>query len=218
MGGLCVVDAAPGSLAAGDPELACAATAAPCGRIALDASARCVWETEACSDCVCSCAIRGAPRAGGGGSTGCTKVRAATDVSAAGRSISEKTTAALAVAPIAAATTKRRVVRSKFGAGARRAVGKAENADAAMRFLHRVVTSRRSDGRYVQRRPYDATKLPQGRAISLLAVAKALVVPLQHLRRGFLFERPVPESDPTVDTDCHWHSPVSLTLIGTGTV
>ena len=42
-----------------------------------------------------------------------------------------------------------------------------------MRFLHRVVTSRRSDGRYVQRRPYDATKLPQGRAISLLAVAKA---------------------------------------------
>jgi hypothetical protein len=113
IGGLCVVDAAPDSLATRDAAPAYTATAAPCGRIALDASARCVWEAEAGSDCVCSCATSGALRAG---STGCTNVRAATDVSAAGRSISEKTTAALAVAPIAAAATKRRVVRRKFGA------------------------------------------------------------------------------------------------------
>ena len=34
----------------------------------------------------------------------------------------------------------------------------------------------------------------------------------------FLFERPVLESDPTVDTDGHRHRPVSLTPIGTCTV
>jgi hypothetical protein len=115
----CVVDAAPDTLAAGVAALAGAATAAPCGRIALDVSARCVCETEAGSDAVCSCTTSGALRIRSGGSTGCTKVRAATDASAAGRSISENTTAALAIAPIAAATTKTRAMRRKLGAGAR---------------------------------------------------------------------------------------------------
>jgi hypothetical protein len=61
MVGCCVVDAAPDSLAAGDPALACATTAAPCDHIAPDASARCVWETEACVDGVCSCGADNAP-------------------------------------------------------------------------------------------------------------------------------------------------------------
>ena len=69
-----------------------------------------VWEREG--------KVEGESGALRAGTTGRTKVRAATDVSAAGRSISEKTTAALAVAPIAAATTKTRAVRRKFGAGA----------------------------------------------------------------------------------------------------
>ncbi len=43
--------------------------------------------------------------------TGCTKVRAATDSSATGRSINQNTSAAPAVAPTAAATTAMRTVR-----------------------------------------------------------------------------------------------------------
>jgi hypothetical protein len=48
-----------------------------------------------------------------------TNVRAAIVVSAAGRSIREKITAALVIAPIAVATRRTRAVRSKLGAGAR---------------------------------------------------------------------------------------------------
>ena len=105
-----------------EPAPACATTAAPCGRIAPAASARSVrrlcCKTEVCSDCVCSCATSGALRVGSAGSTGCTKVRAATTSRPPADPSARRPRAALAIAPIAAATTKTRAVRRKFGAGA----------------------------------------------------------------------------------------------------
>jgi hypothetical protein len=50
--------------------------------------------------------------------SGATKVRAATDSSATGRSSNENTVAALAVAPMIAATTIKSAVRMTPGAGA----------------------------------------------------------------------------------------------------
>ena len=50
-------------MAAGDAARACTATVAPCGRSALDVSARCICEKEGGSDGVCTCATSGALRA-----------------------------------------------------------------------------------------------------------------------------------------------------------